>query len=169
MNARKKIEEYLKEINPKNILDLGCGRGGILKRFLNKECKIIAVDKKDLREFLPETINFIQGDIRNFNIEDNFDLIISSMVLHFLPKEDAIKIIQKMKNNVVVGGYNFILCMSNNEQRTRENHFYPSLKELKQLYFDWDIQSEEFETDTEEHNGLKPHKHNLIILLAKKK
>ncbi len=169
MNTRNKIKEYLKEIKPKKILDLGCGKGGILKRFLNKNCEIIGVDKKDLREFLPKTINFIQKDIRDFNIKDKFDLIISSMVLHFLPKEDAIKIIQKMKDGVVAGGYNFILCMSNNEPRTRQNHFYPSLKELKRFYPDWDIKCEEFETDIEEHNNLLPHKHNLIILLAKKK
>lgn len=169
MNTRIKINEYLKEIKPKKILDLGCGKGGILRKFLDKDCNITGVDKKNFRELLPKTINFIQEDIRDFNIKNKFDLIISSMVLHFFLKKDALKIIQKMKKNVYVGEYNFILCMSNNEQRTRENHFYPSLKELKEFYSGWNIKCEEFETDIEEHDGFPPHKHNLIILLAKKK
>jgi len=168
MNTEKKIQEYFKELNPKKILDLGCGKGKISKRFIKENCKIMGIDKKDFRDFLPESINFIQKDIKDFSIRENFDLIISSMVLHFLLKKESIKIIKKMKNKTLIKGYNFILCMSNNERKKREENFYPSLKELKELYSGWNIKCEEFETDIEEHDNFLPHKHKLIILLAKK-
>jgi len=169
MNTKNKIQEYLKGLNPKKILDLGCGKGRISKRFIKEGCKIVCVDKDDFSKFLPKHINFIQKDIKDFNIRENFNLIISSMVLHFLLKEEAIKIIKEMKNKVPLGGYNFILCMSNNERKKRAENFYPSLEELKKLYLDWNVKCEEFETDVEEHDNLPPHKHKLIILLAKKR
>jgi hypothetical protein len=40
---------------------------------------------------------------------------------------------------------------------------------LKQLYSKWEIiKSGNFETDLEEHNNLKPHKHQLSFILARK-
>ena len=81
---------------------------------------------------------------------------------------DVIKIIKKMQDNTSKRGFNFILCMSNNELEKKKGNFYPLLEELKNLYPNWDVKSEEFETDLEEHDGFQPHKHNLIISLAKK-
>jgi len=168
MNTKLKIQEYLRELSPKSILDLGCGKGRILKLFSDKNCKITAVDKIDMNEILPSSVKFIQEDLRNFNIEGYFDLTIMSMVLHFLRNDEALKIIKNVKDNTSPGNYNFILCMSSKEIGKRESHFYPSLPELKKFYESWEIKSEEFETDLEEHDGLPLHNHNLIIFLARK-
>ena len=55
----------------KYILDLGCSPGGwtqVAKRNSPKDCKILGIDKLDLKEI--DGIKFIQGDIFNDDIID---------------------------------------------------------------------------------------------------
>lgn len=169
MNTRNKILEYIDKLKPSKILDLGCGKGNISKIFINQNSKVVCIDKEDFSQNFPESVKFIKQDLKNLNIEEDFDLIIMSRVLHLMPKEDALELIKKMQDKTSTNGFNFLLCMSEKENKKRKDFFYPSAEELKIIYSNWDIKSEEFETDLEEHDNFLPHKHSLIIFLAKKK
>jgi len=170
INQKQLVYEYLKNLNPKSVLDLGCGKGKKSLRFAEKNISVTGVDKREIK-INQKKFNFVQQDIRDFKFKEKYDLIIASLVLHFFRKEKAIEIIRKMQENTNRKGFNFLICMSDEDDLSKEKpeNFYTTLKELKEIYKDWNIiKSSQRFTDYEEHGNLKSHRHNLIFLLLKK-
>ena len=164
------VTNFSQNINPKSVLDVGCGFGRFSLKFANKGSKVTGIDIKD-RKIDNKNFNFIKSDIRDFEFKTKYDMVLSTFVLHFFRKEKAEEIIKKMKKSTEFVGYNLLVCMSKEDKlyNKRPKNFYPSMKDLKNIYSDWEIiESIQDSTDWEEHDGLPPHKHNLIILLAKK-
>lgn len=169
MNTKEIINECLGDLIPKKVLDIGIGKGRCSKRFLKKGSQVFGIDIKKKDNF--EGINFIESNIKDFEFKEEYDLIIASLVLHFLKKDVSEKIIKDMKNSTNVGGHNFILTMNtkDNCSKGNESNFYVSKEKLKNLYYDWKIiKSGDFETPFEEHDNLKSHKHQLSFILAKR-
>lgn len=163
------LDNCLDKLNPKKVLDLGVGKGLRLKRFIKKGSKIIGVDK--IKQNLPKEIQFVLSDIKNFEFEENYDLIIASLILHFFKKSEAIKIIKNMKKTTEKGGYNFILNMTPKDSfaNKKPENFYIKEEELKKIYSDWEIvYSNSFKTPPEKHDNIPLHKHFLTVILAKK-
>ena len=169
VEIKELVHNYLKDLNPKSVLDLGCGEGKKSIRFLKKGAKVTGVDKKEIK-INNINFNFIKEDIKNFKIEEDYDLIIASLILHLFRKEKAIEIIIKIKEKTYKNGFNFLICMSNKDDYSKSNmdNFYPNLEELERLYSDWDIiKRDQINTDLKNHGDLE-HSHNLLFLLAKK-
>ena len=166
----KNILIKLKNYPIKNALDLGCGKGRISAKLAEKGIDVIGVDLKDY-SIKQKNFTFLKEDVRNFKFDRKFDLIVCSLLLHFFRKEKAIEIIKKMQEATPKGGINFLICLSNKDELFREKpqNFYPSSEFLKELYFGWKIISEiqDF-TETEKHDNLGEHNHNLIILSLQK-
>ena len=168
MNTKEVINDCLKNIKPKTVLDLGIGKGRCSKRFFKKDARVIGIDiiKKDL----PKKIEFIKSSIKDFDFKENYDLIIASLVLHFLKKEDSFEIIKKMKNSTNKEGHIFIIAMTPKDNLFKDNQskFYILEDELKELFFDWKtIQIGTYETGLESHGNSPHHNHNLCFILAK--
>lgn len=73
----------------KNILDLGCGNGELLKYLKNDFGSYLGVDYSDAlvnkanKDFSQENIKFFQGDIRQkLEIKRKFDIIILNDIIH---------------------------------------------------------------------------------------
>jgi SAM-dependent methyltransferase len=169
VNIKELVHGYLDNLQINSVLDLGCGKGFKSLRFAKRDINVLGIDKRDFG-ITQECFEFKQEDINKFKFKDQYDLIISSMVLHFFNKERAIKIIKEIKLNTNNKGYNFLICMSNLDDCSKEKpeNFYPDLDLIKELYSDWKIIKfdEEF-TDYHEH-GEKKHRHHLIIILVQK-
>ena len=164
------VTKFSQNINPKSVLDLGCGFGRFSLKFAKKGSNVTGIDIKEMK-IDHDNFNFVKSDIREFEFKDKYDLIIASYVLHFFRREKAEEIIQKMKKSTEIGGYNILVCMSDEDgfYNRKPNNFYPSMRYLRNIYSDWEIvESVQDFTALEEHDGLPPHKHNLIILLIKK-
>lgn len=78
------------DIAPRSILDIGCGTG-LLTELLRKrwpEAQITAVDAApamlDVARAKLLSVRFLQGDAARLPLAEKFDLVISSMVLHWL-------------------------------------------------------------------------------------
>ena len=174
ISIKQLTTEYLEDLdNVNSVLDLGCGEGRKSLRFARKGIKVIGVDKRPL-QIEQENFNFIQENIRDFEFKEKYDLIITSMVLHFFDKETAKGIINKIQENISDKGYHFIMGMSNEDNFAKEkpDNFYPTLNELKELYpsEEWEIvKSVQDFTDWEEHGDTERHRHNLILMLVRKK
>ena len=169
--AKEIIHQCLKYLDPKSVLDLGCGEGKFTLRFAKKGINVLGVDK-DKKDIQEANFNFLQKDIKDFKFEQEYDLIFSSMVLHFLKKDHALEIIKKIKTNTLDKGFNFLICMSDKEDSAKRNpiYFYPNTKELNNLYSDWEIIKNELcLSKKHKHNNGEVHQHKIIIFLAKKK
>jgi len=90
-----------------NILDLGCGTGNLTITLAkgNLTCNIIGIDigeemigqaKKNLQNEKLDNLEFIKGDILDFQPELRFNTIFSNSVIHWI--KDKEKLFQKLKN-----------------------------------------------------------------------
>jgi tellurite methyltransferase len=170
INLIREFNDFLIKQNIKKVLDLGCGNGRVSLRFAKNKISVTGVDKQPL-DIKQENFNFLCQDVKEFEFKEKFDLIIASLILHFLDKEKAFELIKKMQKNTNEKGYNFFICLSNKDDSAnkRPNNFFPTISELKELYSDWELIKEVQDyTDYEKHDNLPKHKHNLIFLIFRK-
>jgi len=172
INVKKTKKEFLMFLLDKpikKVLDLGCGKG-LMSRFFTKKAKVIGIDTKKIIEDI-ENFEFREGDIRQENFGKENDLIIVSLTLHIFNKNEAQKIIERMKQATSDSGYNLLICISDKDNLAKKNqdNFYPSFQDLLEIYKDWNLLKEIHGiTGIEEHGALGPHHHNLIFVLFKK-
>lgn len=167
-------------------LDLGCGQGRDSLFMLQKGFKVDAVDQapegiNKIKEFIQlnnlpaENINLFCADIKSFNIAKNkYDIINAFNSLQFLPKNDALKIINDIKNNIKNNGYVVISSFTINDplyQKTDNNKgcfFEP--QELKKIFAHFNLieYQEEIIKDKGHPGGLEPHQHGIVKLVGQK-
>ena len=101
----------LPDLTGKTILDLGCGFGEHCKEFVNKgAAKVVGIDistkmleiaKKENSDPKITYLNMPMEDIDE--ISDKFDLVISSLALHYI--EDFDGVVKRINNRLNPGGY----------------------------------------------------------------
>ncbi len=89
--------------NIQNILEIGCGCGGILEPFhkINISCKGVDYNKEYLEYGRQKGLSLIYGNYKSLIEEDSIDLLILSHVMeHFTnPINEMIEVINKVKSN----------------------------------------------------------------------
>ena len=93
--------------------------------------------EKNLDNFRAEV-----GDCRK-GISGDFDLILSTYMLHHLSKEEAEKFILEAKDHTKLGGLNIITTFTKEGDFYKEgdlkDKFYPALGKMKDFYEDWEV------------------------------
>lgn len=132
------------------VLDLGCGRGRNSLYLNLKGFEVTALDHN------PESIrilnNIIQAeqlshiqaqtyDINLAQITDNYDFIVSTVVMMFLDRTKIPSIIADMQAHTNLGGYNLIVCAMDTEDYPCPMPFSFTFKEneLKNYYQGWEF------------------------------
>ena len=96
----RRVNQFIKKLKNKDILDFGCGWGGFLRNIKNYK----SLSGVELRK---ECINFIKNNIKKIDISDNinsfdkkFDLITMFHVLEHIPYQtETLKVLKsKLKN-----------------------------------------------------------------------
>ncbi|HGJ5868707.1 SAM-dependent methyltransferase TehB [Arsenophonus nasoniae] len=136
---------------PCKVLDLGSGRGRNSFFLALQGYAVTAMDINPQHinaiEIVKKTYDFKQiktaiYDINDHALTENYDIIISTVVLMFLQRNKIAKIIEDMQNHTNVDGYNLIVCAVKTDDTPYEilpfNSFLaPS--ELINYYKDWEI------------------------------
>lgn len=92
------LEELLGELHDKTILDAGCGNGRLARQLAQVAKKVLGLDVSprliELAESVggAENLTYRVGDLtQHLDIEDGqFDLVVSSMVLQYLPNLECL-------------------------------------------------------------------------------
>jgi len=157
------MESSLKKAS--SLLDIGCAKGELI--YLMKEKfphikytgleynqELIEIAQKE--SFL-NTVNFVNGDARDFNLNQSFDIVLMSGVLSIF--DDFSTVIQNMLNHISSNGVCYIFGMFNPKDmdviiRFRNNYNNSvnwesgfnnfSLKTIKKYIFSLDFQLEVF-------------------------
>lgn len=176
------LRKYIKLLDGKEVLDLGVGKGYNSVLLSNFGFNVTGVDiSKESLKYIEENfdcanLTLINKDVREFEIEKNkYDLILSSNVLHFIPKEDFLKIIKKIKENLKEGGLIYISVFSKKDPSLKLNKDfkkntcinYFSKDEILDTFSDFTtiLISDEYSLDL---GHGKPHYHGIIKYVGKK-
>ena len=106
---KREIFDILEKIRPAQVLDIGCGDGEMMKNIKKIGAHLIGVDSSpamiSLANKKKEHSRIIQSDARKIPFLDNqFDGVIISLVLHELKNNDGKKIVQEAARVIKKGG-----------------------------------------------------------------
>lgn len=93
-----------------------------------------------------------------------YDAFVCTSVLHFMPPEDALKTIGMMQNYTKPGGYHALEIFTSGTRYARNDRFYITPDELKNIYQGWDVCDQEIWTDM----NAEGHEHIKFSLLLRK-
>ena len=145
------VRNILKYRSSGTVLDLGAGQGRNALFLANIGFNVTAIDvskigikmvKKQATEKNIK-INVVVGDIKNLDKSKIYDVILLIFVLHHLSNLDARRLIAQVRSQTAVSGLNVVATFTKNGDFYRNNpktdYFYPNERELKDIYFGWEI------------------------------
>ena len=107
------IEQFAMYLKPNgSILELGCGVGLATKLFSEKDFKVIGIDlsPKMLRYAKARNPHaaYIEGDFLTTDFDSTFDGIFGFAFIHLFSKDDAQKVLNKIRNLLNTGGFIYL-------------------------------------------------------------
>ena len=131
---------FRKNMDGNSILDVGCGSGRDVHRFVSDGFESIGIDlSKEMVKYAKHNQrgSFFRMDMRKLEFEsDIFDGVWCNSSLHHLPKEDAGKALDEFKRVLKPGGILFVTVKEGSgEEIDKEGRFlvYYSIEELEKL------------------------------------
>ena len=170
-------------IKPYRVLDIGCGEGKNAVFLAKNGYEVSAFDiaetglekARRLAEYNHVNVDFFKADINEFAPLDQFDIIFSSGVFHYIPLHLRKNFIGQLKKHTSLHGINVINVfvkkpfiedapdLEDIEQQTTP--WYSG--ELMKYYHDWLFHKNE-EIFFDCNSGGSPHKHCMDVLIAEK-
>ena len=113
---------------PARVLDLGCGQGRDALMVARHGHSVLGVDisgtgVQQMKEDANRENLQIQGaiaDITDYEIDEDFDVVILDRVLHMLKEEVRIGVLKRVMRRVLPGGFILIADMQSNKPSVRE-------------------------------------------------
>lgn len=163
VEPREIVYDILNYKSSGTVLDLGAGYGRHALFLASKGFEVSAVEKEAIQvKYFREQaaklgipIKIIQEDVARFIPDKQYDVVLATMVLHFLYEQEAIKVLRTMQNSTAPEGLNIIAVYTDkNPIGLRPYQF--AMEELKSMYHGWEIlRCEEFLGEEVENPYLK--------------
>ena len=168
-------------VKPYKVLDIGCGEGKDAVFLARNGYRVTAFDiseqglakARELAGHCGVHVDFFKADVREFVPEDEYDIIFSSGVFHYIPADRRAGIIDSLKAHTAAGGLHalnvfvrkpFIPLPPDIEDAELAAGDWRS-GELFTYYHDWlFLKNEEMIFDCS--SGGVPHRHCMDILIA---
>lgn len=147
------VDEHMKERGMDKILEAACGTGRLAKRLYDNGYEVVGLDISEemldiARKRVPE-INFVQDDIRDFDLNDRFDAVVcfGHSFAHMINDEDIYRALECFNQHLRQGG---LLMMDNFDalQTIKGFEKYREINDRVELtdkiverdnYIDWNI------------------------------
>ncbi len=161
-------------------LDAGCGEGKNAHAMAVRGAHVIALDCSERAisngrvAFSDRGIEWCCGDIQDYPLKGNFDIVVAYGLLHCLPSQAAVAaVVERLKSLTGAGGY-LVVCAFNSRSHDLSAHpgFTPCLLDHLQYvkFFDGWHMLTATDTDLQEthpHN-LVPHHHSMTRIMARR-
>lgn len=146
LKPRQIVYDILKYKNLGTVLDMGAGFGRHSLFLAHNGFHVTAVEIEQDRldrirnqaENLGVSIQTIKSDIADFVPAEKYDVVLSTMVLHFLPKETAHKAIETMQEYTNKDGLNVVSVYTDENPAGLRPYLFEK-NELKNAYSGWEI------------------------------
>ena len=149
-NTHSEVVNAMQTIKPCKTLDLGCGQG---RNSIFLGVQGFEVDAWDHNQSSIDFLNSVIEkekstqiktalyDINQAAIQDNYDFILSTVVLMFLQRDRIPAIIANMQQHTNIGGYNLIVAAMSTEDMPCPMPFSFTFteNELKNYYQGWEL------------------------------
>lgn len=167
-------------IKPLKVLDIGCGEGKDAVFLARNGYIVSALDATDkgiekgklLAEKYGVSVNFFKANIEDYRLKDNYDVIFSSGVFHFIKPEYRDDIFWNLKEHTNVNGIHAMnvfvekpyIAVPENKKNGIDRFRWKS-GELFMQYHDWMIHKMD-EVVFDCNSGGVPHQHCMDILIS---
>lgn len=176
------LKEFEHLINKNSqIIDVGCGEGqNAFYLAKNGYCNVTAFDLSENaiaklnQKCASEKIrlNAFTADLRTFQFERKYDLVMSFGTLHFVHKADWKAFINSAKEHTCPGGIHIMQIFTDTVPASDDiAPFAVGLakdKEITKMYEDWEILQFKSYTFEDEHPGVPKHVHASNKIVARK-
>ena len=119
----------------------------------------------DLMEKQERLLHHI-GDLEDYKITEDYDVICALFSIHFLPKMKVYKLIKNMQEKTRKNGYNFVGVFRKGKGNNNKYQF--SNGELSSMYSDWKIINYNEFSKSERHGKGPIHSHEISNLITQK-
>jgi len=141
------VKKAMKYVSSGEALDLGAGNGRNTLFLLSNSFKVTSVDSSEeglklLEEKVgtKEKLTTILSDVRKFQTENTYDIVLAIGLLHFLSKEEGNTLIKNMQKWTRIGGLNVVGAKMTQNFANDLPHVFEK-NELRKYYekSDWEI------------------------------
>jgi tellurite methyltransferase len=141
------VKGAMKYVSSGEALDLGAGNGRNTIFLVSQSFKVTSVDtSKEGLDILKERIQekdkleTVLSDVREFETDKKYDLVLAIGLLHFLSKEEGEELIKKIQKWTKKGGVNVLGAKMSQNMMGDLPHIFEN-NELRKYYEkeDWDI------------------------------
>ena len=162
------------------VLDLGCGEGRLMLPLAEAGFEVVGVDVSESGVSKAKRIATDRGleidasvaDLNTFEIDGDFDLMISDGVFHNIHREHAERLITEMKAHTRPGGWNLVKLFTTKVAPPPElAKFHIGLWEEEELfdrYQGWEFTIRSSFILEDEHPDGSRHRHPINKILARK-
>jgi tellurite methyltransferase len=162
------------------VLDLGCGEGRHAVFLAERGFDVTAVDISEhgiakVRSLAAQGgfgLRALTANMRNYELDRDYDLIISHGCLHLIERENWTKVLQRFKTHTRAGGYNVVVVFTDRIAPPPDlEAFCLGLfreGELFNHYRDWTITLQKSYTIQDEHPGGIRHTHPIDKIVARR-
>lgn len=145
------VEKIPELLSSGNALDIGAGEGRHSLYLGRNGFEVTAIDlsEKGMGKLAAVAkseglkIKTIIGDIESLPSDQEYEVVVSSFMLHHLSREHALSLIEQVKLYTKAGGVNAITAFTKQGDFYRKNpetsNFYPDAGELQSIYADWEV------------------------------